>query len=406
MHYECQKTHLHQYKNITLLMFWGFFYVIQQKLSSGNENLAVKDGLLTYDYEGQGSHAGSVGCCSLLESGNDLQFLDDLDGPKFKTLAEVCSGKKIQTEDKQLPSSLLDTSINTQSSVSSVMTAQELPPHPQLQLSANKTGQTLARETSESSQIAKESRATMKEGLSTVNEGLTIVKEGMGNQGQMFFLQQQQQPIYLTSTPILQPMQYVVQPQAQNTVLLAEAPATNLQGMVLVNSAQTSPNQSVVLQGQAVLPNIQAQNSGMILVKTSGIQEGSSNFIHSSNLSGSQPMMVVEGKVPAGSLKVLKGKGTIRQQETLQPGVHSGSQSVLVVRGPVNSEGQPVQGAGGLFKKSDSSGFESVLSNERKTSTGTQSKIVSSSTSNVKNTPSVHKVMVQKTRETHGRRGF
>lgn len=374
-------------------------------MSSGNENLAVKDGLLTYDYEGHGSHAGSLGCCSLLESGNDLQFLDDLDGSKFKTLAEVCSGKKIQTEDKQLWSSLPDTSINTQSSVSSVMTAQELAPHPQPQLSANKTGQTLARETSESSQIAKESRTTMNEGLSIVNEGLTTVKEGMGNQGQMFFLQQQQ-PVYLTSTPILQPMHYVVQPQAQNTMLLAEAPATNLQGMVLVNSAQTSPTQSVVLQGQAVLPNMQAQNSGMILVKTSGIQEGSSNLIHSSNLSGAQPMMVVEGKLPAGSLKVLKGKGTIRQQETLQPGVHSGSQSVLVVRGPVNSKGQQVQGAGGLFQKSDSSGFESVLSNERKTSTGTQSKILSSSTSNVKKMPSVQKVMVQKTRETDGRRGF
>ncbi|AWP11355.1 Hypothetical protein SMAX5B_016356 [Scophthalmus maximus] len=52
--------------------------------------LPVKDGLLEYDFEGHGSFAGSVGCCSFLESDNDLQFLNDL-GTKFKTLADICS---------------------------------------------------------------------------------------------------------------------------------------------------------------------------------------------------------------------------------------------------------------------------------------------------------------------------
>uniref|UniRef100_A0A8C6UWC5 Desmoglein 2 n=1 Tax=Neogobius melanostomus TaxID=47308 RepID=A0A8C6UWC5_9GOBI len=47
------------------------------------------DALLVYNDEGCGSPAGSVGCCSLLESDNDLQFLDDL-GPKFKILADIC----------------------------------------------------------------------------------------------------------------------------------------------------------------------------------------------------------------------------------------------------------------------------------------------------------------------------
>ncbi|KAG7214811.1 hypothetical protein INR49_010703, partial [Caranx melampygus] len=53
-----------------------------------------KDALLIYDYEGQESLAGSVGCCSLLENDNDLAFLDDL-GPKFKTLAEICQGSNV-----------------------------------------------------------------------------------------------------------------------------------------------------------------------------------------------------------------------------------------------------------------------------------------------------------------------
>ncbi|XP_029380665.1 desmoglein-2-like [Echeneis naucrates] len=50
-----------------------------------------KDALLIYDFEGDGSLAGSVGCCSLLENENDLAFLNDL-GPKFSTLAEICKG--------------------------------------------------------------------------------------------------------------------------------------------------------------------------------------------------------------------------------------------------------------------------------------------------------------------------
>lgn len=55
------------------------------------------DGFLVYDYEGEGSPAGSVGCCSLLENDDDLSFLNDL-GPKFKTLAEICQGSTVVTE--------------------------------------------------------------------------------------------------------------------------------------------------------------------------------------------------------------------------------------------------------------------------------------------------------------------
>ncbi|KAK1887323.1 Desmoglein-2 [Dissostichus eleginoides] len=55
--------------------------------------LPAKDCSLEYHFEGQGSSAGSVGCCSLLETNNDLQFLDDL-GPKFKTLSDICSPPK------------------------------------------------------------------------------------------------------------------------------------------------------------------------------------------------------------------------------------------------------------------------------------------------------------------------
>ncbi|KAG7488411.1 hypothetical protein MATL_G00034310 [Megalops atlanticus] len=56
------------------------------------EGRFADDLLHTYGYEGEGSPAGSVGCCSDQVGDEDLAFLDTL-GPKFRTLAEVCAEK-------------------------------------------------------------------------------------------------------------------------------------------------------------------------------------------------------------------------------------------------------------------------------------------------------------------------
>ncbi|XP_003474150.2 desmocollin-2 isoform X1 [Cavia porcellus] len=47
------------------------------------------DYILPYNYEGKGSAAGSVGCCSDRQDEDGLEFLDHLE-PKFRRLAEVC----------------------------------------------------------------------------------------------------------------------------------------------------------------------------------------------------------------------------------------------------------------------------------------------------------------------------
>ncbi|XP_060773616.1 desmocollin 2-like protein isoform X2 [Neoarius graeffei] len=52
----------------------------------------AEDILRPYGYEGVGSPAGSVGCCSILSEQESLDFLNSL-GPKFKTLAGVCTSK-------------------------------------------------------------------------------------------------------------------------------------------------------------------------------------------------------------------------------------------------------------------------------------------------------------------------
>ncbi|XP_005612872.2 desmocollin-2 isoform X2 [Equus caballus] len=54
-----------------------------------NHNHA-QDYVLTYNYEGKGSMAGSVGCCSEQQDEDGLEFLDHLE-PKFRTLAAACT---------------------------------------------------------------------------------------------------------------------------------------------------------------------------------------------------------------------------------------------------------------------------------------------------------------------------
>ncbi|XP_030782078.1 desmocollin-1 isoform X2 [Rhinopithecus roxellana] len=56
------------------------------------EHKHCEDYVRSYNYEGKGSLAGSVGCCSDRQEEEGLEFLDQLE-PKFRTLAKTCIKK-------------------------------------------------------------------------------------------------------------------------------------------------------------------------------------------------------------------------------------------------------------------------------------------------------------------------
>ncbi|KAM9349583.1 desmocollin 2-like protein [Symphorus nematophorus] len=66
---------------------------LQQKLAflgTEEDGRYADDITHAYGFEGVGSAAGSIGCCSDFGDKDDLDFLNTL-GPKFKTLADVCT---------------------------------------------------------------------------------------------------------------------------------------------------------------------------------------------------------------------------------------------------------------------------------------------------------------------------
>uniref|UniRef100_A0A3Q2WFL0 Desmocollin 2 like n=1 Tax=Haplochromis burtoni TaxID=8153 RepID=A0A3Q2WFL0_HAPBU len=66
-------------------------YLHQKLIQMGTveDGRYADDIIHSYGFEGHGSVAGSVGCCSDNNDNDNLDFLNTL-GPKFKTLAEVC----------------------------------------------------------------------------------------------------------------------------------------------------------------------------------------------------------------------------------------------------------------------------------------------------------------------------
>lgn len=94
---SCRGGHLEMDNSRYTYSEWHSFTQprLGEKLHKCNQNEDVipsQDYVLTYNFEGRGTPAGSVGCCSDKQEEDGLDFLDNLEA-KFTALAETCTMK-------------------------------------------------------------------------------------------------------------------------------------------------------------------------------------------------------------------------------------------------------------------------------------------------------------------------
>lgn len=187
----------------------------------------VEDGLLDFAFEGQSSSAGSLSRCSLLDAQEDLQFLNDL-GMKFKTLAEICS-----PPNPSPPTAAPAVATLTRRVADAAST------HEQVDPAVRPQGETAGALISSSS-----TSRSSGSGVGTSPPWMKAVSMGQAAAllppPQAVLLQQQ--PVCYPAGAVLQPVQYVVQPQLQNVVLLAdEAPGASYPGLFVVQGSKNPP---------------------------------------------------------------------------------------------------------------------------------------------------------------------
>lgn len=263
----------------------------------------VKDGLLEYSFEGEGSSAGSLGCCSFLESENDLQFLDDL-GPKFKSLAEICSPPAIKDlQPKASVTGKVAGAVSTKVDLvkadvkaKSVETKYTDVRRETVVSSTNISNTTHNTQQHNKSSVNAVSTASASMTLPHTSHSVTNIRQSsnisqaatLSRPAQTVILQQQ--PVYYTTSAIPQPMHYAIQPQFQNTILLADrAQGANIQGMYVVSgsqsassgllmSAPSSSTHGLVVQGtgspRGTLSSTSAVSPTLLVPASTGVSQG------------------------------------------------------------------------------------------------------------------------------------
>lgn len=236
-----------------------------------------------YEYEGQESPAGSVGCCSLLEDDNDLAFLHDL-GPKFKTLAEICVGREIVVESSTvtvtapqppyhviqppshpLPHGTIDFDSSTVTVIAPAPPQPAVTTHVSSHVSSHvdisrDITNSISAARAEASSLATSSSVLQESIISSGRPATTTVhvKENVVVPTQTLLIQQP--TLYYAAAP---PM-YVVDPQPHHTLMVT--PAVNVgQNLVMVESNATSQLQGIS-QGVVGMGNIQGAH-GLVLVE-------------------------------------------------------------------------------------------------------------------------------------------
>ncbi|XP_035271404.1 uncharacterized protein LOC118226145 [Anguilla anguilla] len=310
-----------------------------QKANCATEGFHQRESLLVYKEEGNGSPAGSVGCCSLLDMDDDLEFLNDLD-PKFKTLATICRPPVIESEFAfDFPEPRVEPRVERR-----VEPRVERRVEPRVErretvhTNFSSEGVLPQRTHSLSSSIPSSPvQRSARSHFSTLPQVKTY--ENVIVPSPTYLIQQ---PVYYAAAPMLQPVQYVMEPQVQGMYVMSNAPMA--ENVVL--------QERTVIGGAAMHGGViggAAMHGGVI-----GMQQGTLNRgenivlverqVGAGQVAGhNQGVVLVEGQVGAG--QVLQGGQSWIQQGTLQRGTISGSQKILLVeRGGAGGQvlGSPV----------------------------------------------------------------
>ncbi|KAI5619856.1 desmoglein-2 [Silurus asotus] len=258
---------------------FGYFSQKARFLTSG-----PADSLLMFTDEGQESAVESLECCSILETDNDLGFLNDLD-QKFMHLASICSPPPPKLEPPKLEPPELEPP--------KLELPKLEPPDLEPLLKVEQTVQSL--ETSiknESSVVSNVNQVVKSDQRPPQQSTVTNVTETIHESSNINMsptLLMQQQPLYC-----------LVEHQAPSTVFFAEEPA---QGMYLINGLAGA--QGLFLQGGNILQNT-VEQQGMYLIDGMPMLQGNLMF-------GSTPNLVNAGSLAVPPMLVQGEKGGPQQ---------------------------------------------------------------------------------------------
>lgn len=275
--------------------FLGSYY--SHRASHEAQQQFAEEALLITDYEGQGSLAGSVGCCSLLEDDQDLDFLNDL-GPKFKTLADICGGGSALQVDSSTTVTVTAPPPVTTSQVSNVDISGEI-------------SKSISAARAEASSLAGASSTLVQESMATVTAAAQPTTTNVRLQENIVIPTQAlliQQPAVYYATAA-QPV-YVVDPQPHSTLLVG--PSVNVgENVIMVDRRAHTAT---------------AGNS----VHLRGIGQG---VVGVENVQGTQNLVLLEGRVQAAAepqVTSTVGKRQVLMMET-QQGMRTGSMGLSEV---------------------------------------------------------------------------
>uniref|UniRef100_A0A8C7MK90 Cadherin-4 n=1 Tax=Oncorhynchus kisutch TaxID=8019 RepID=A0A8C7MK90_ONCKI len=286
--------------------------------------LGLLDDLLIYDYEGQGSPVGSVGCCSLLGADDDLDFLNDL-GPKFKTLAKICQGSIAMEAET------VNMSVSSPRPRPTTSTHTEVNRDTALNVNTLNTSST----TSTSSTPLQENLVTRAQGSATIRK----VQENKVMPNKTLFIQQP--PMYYAAAPTM----YMVEPQPQLVLVEQRGGGGYVRAQQAVSQVGVGMGQGVVqvggLHGSQGMISLERQvgaggsgeGQGHVVMGASQVLQGAGHTILGGGhiITETSQTITRGGQFLQGADQTMIGKDHLSPGGNFSQGSLSGSRKVLVV---------------------------------------------------------------------------